>query len=94
MGVVQGSSVQLEVFVSGYPPPTQITWYRPHGYEVMTLDEGVEFQDGRKKLLLSNILSQDAGLYTCTVTLMTSLPQSPTATTRITLDVYGEWCLK
>ena len=92
-GVVQGSAVELEVYVSGYPTPvsTQITWRRPGGSDIMDSDEGVEFQDDRRRLILSNVQPQQAGLYQCTVTI--SVPPNRDASAGIQLDVYGECCL-
>ena len=89
VGVVQGSTIELEVYVSGYPLPTSqhIMWYRPEGFEVTDADEGAEFQEGRRRLVLSNIQPQQAGLYSCTVVLSRS-PYSG-ASTEIRLDIYG-----
>ena len=90
LGVVQGSSAVLEVYVSGYPVPNQshITWRRPEGYVVTNSDEGVEFQEGHRRLVLSNLQPQQAGVYTCEV----ALSRSPNrhANTSIQLDVYGK----
>ena len=92
IGVVQGSSAVLEVYISGYPVPTasQITWHRPEGYEVTADDEGVEFQEGRRRLVLSNLQPQQAGVYVCEVE-SSSSPYGR-ASTRIELDIYGKSC--
>lgn len=89
VGVVQGASAVLEVYVSGYPKPSLI-WHRPRGYIITNSDEGVEFQEDDRILLLSNLRSWEAGTYTCTAVLEPSSPHSPEASTKIELDVYGE----
>jgi hypothetical protein len=90
IGVVEGSSAVLEVYVSGYPmQPTaaQITWYRPEGFEVAVSDQGVEFQEGHRKLVLSNLQPQQAGVYVCEVE-----TQHSSARARTQLEVYGKSC--
>ena len=84
----QGSSADLKVFVSGYPPPngSHITWLRPDRSEIMESDEGVLFEDDRKSLALLNVHSHQAGLYTCRV----SLPPNISARADILMEVYGE----
>ena len=88
VSVVQSSTATLEAYVSGYPIPTpeQLVWYRPGGYEILESDEGVEFQNGHRRLILSNLYPHQAGMYVCTVTLMLGSRRS----TRIQLDVYGK----
>ena len=90
VGVVQGLTVELEVYVSGYPVPTSshITWYYPNGDEVSDTDTGVEFQDSSKRLILSNVQPQQAGLYECDVIL--SVSPFLGASTSIMLNVYGK----
>ena len=90
IGVVQGLSVELEVYVSGYPVPTssQITWYYPNDTRISDTDTGVGFQDGGRRLILSNVQTQQAGLYDCTVVL--SLAPYMGAMTSIQLNVYGK----
>ena len=90
VGVVQGLSVELEMYVSGYPVPTdsQITWYHPMEHEILDSHSGVEFQDSKRRLILSNVQPEEAGLYTCKVVL--SLQPYMGATTSIQLNVYGE----
>ena len=91
VGVVQGLTVELEVYVSGYPEPTssQITWYRPDGEVVMATHLGVTFQDSEHRLILSNVQPQQAGSYECSVIL--SLFPYMGASTSILLEVYGEF---
>lgn len=91
VGVVQGSSAVFEVYVSGYPVPTEshVTWRRPQGYVVTDSDEGVEFQEGHRKLVLSNLQPQQAGVYTCEVVLSRTPYRG--ASTRIKLDIYGKF---
>ena len=90
VGVLQGLTVELEVYVSGYPIPSssQIMWYNPRGGEILDGDAGVQFQDGRRRLILSNVETQQAGLYECTVIL--SHDPYMGAMTYIQLDVYGK----
>ena len=90
VGVLQGLSVELEVYVSGYPIPSssQITWYYPRGGEISDGDNGVQFQDGRRRLILSNVETEQAGLYECTIIL--SHDPYMGAETSIQLDVYGK----
>lgn len=86
--VVQGLTAELEVYVSGYPVPTSshITWYYPDGSEVSATDTGVEFQDGDRRLILSNVQSQQVGLYECVVLL--SLVPYIGAHTTIELNIH------
>ena len=90
VGVVQGLTVELEVYVSGYPTPTSshITWYRPNGSIISNNDPGMVFQDGGRKLILFNVQPQQAGLYECEVLL--SVSPLFFAMTSIMLQVYGE----
>lgn len=89
VGVVQGLTVELEVYVSGDPTPTssQITWYRPDQSEISDSDPGVVFQDGRRRLILSNVQPQQAGVYDCET--VNSLSPYMGAVTSILLQVYG-----
>ena len=84
--VLQGSSIKLEVYVSGYPIPTEsdITWKRPNLREISDLDDTVDFQDGHRRLTLSNIQPHQSGLYSVTV----SLPPNRVARTGVYLNVY------
>ena len=90
VGVLQGLTVELEVYVSGYPVPSssQITWYNPRGDEISGIDAGVQFQDGRRRLILSDVETEQAGLYECTV-VISPIPYMG-AETYIQLDVYGK----
>ena len=69
VSVVQGLSVELEVYVSGYPLPTEsgITWQCPDGTIIRNTDFGVSFQGEGRRLILSNVQQAQAGLYQCTV---------------------------
>ena len=91
VGVVQGRTVQLEVYVSGYPEPTSshITWYRPDRTEIMATDTGVAFQDSNRRLVISNVQPEQAGSYECYVEI--SLVPYMGASTAIQLEVYGEF---
>ena len=90
VSVLQGSTAELEVHVSGYPIPTnsQITWYYPNDNVVLDTDTGVEFQDGGRKLKLSNVQPQQAGLYDCEVVL-----SHMNAITTIELNIHSKYTL-
>ena len=86
--VVQGSSAVLEVYISGYPmQPTesQITWRRPEGYIIEASDQGVEFQEGHRRLVLSDIQPHQTGVY-----VIRTHPLYGSASTHIQLNVYGK----
>ena len=89
VGVVQGLGVELEVYVSGYPVPTssQITWSDPDGSELSDAIAGVDLQEGDRRLILSNVQTQQAGQYECTVVLSTNPYMGATA--YVQLNVYG-----
>lgn len=89
VGVVQGLTVELEVFVSGYPVPTtsHIAWYY-NGTELLDTDTGVELQDNDRRLILSNVQPEQEGLYNCEVIL--SLAPYMGAMISIQLNVYGK----
>ena len=88
--IIQGLTVELEVYVSGYPMPTssQITWYRPGVSEITDSDPGVVFIEGRRRLILSNVQPQQAGVYECEV--VVSLDPYMGTVTSILLKVYSE----
>ena len=92
VGVVQGLTAQLEVYISGFPTPTSshITWYDPSGTDITdTRPPGVTFQDSGRRVVLASVQPQQAGLYECTVVL-SPVPYMG-ATTSILLEVYGEF---
>lgn len=88
--VLQGSSVELEVFVSGYPIPTElnITWKGPDFREISDSDDSVDFHDGHKRVTISNIQLCQAGLYTVMVSLPFQSELKRVARTEVYLDVY------
>jgi hypothetical protein len=90
VGVVQGLTVELEVYVSGYPTPTnsQISWYDPDHNEISDAHTGVGFQDGGRRLILSDVQPHQAGSYECSVVI--SPDPYMGATTYIQLNVYGK----
>ena len=90
VGIVQGVTVELEVYVSGYPMPTGslITWHRPDLSEITDTDPGVVFTDGRRRLILFNVQPQQAGVYECEV--VVTLSPYMGAVTSILLKVYSE----
>ena len=89
--VVQGLTAELEVYVSGYPIPTEsrMTWYRPDFTILTSSDQGVSFQDGGRRMILSNVQVSQAGLYECEVVI--TLSPRMDAFTMIQLNVYGEY---
>ena len=90
VSVIQGLTVELEVYVSGFPLPTEsnITWLYPDGTIVMNSDFEVQLQGGGRRLILSNVQPARAGTYQCYV--VNSLSPYMGASTSIQLDVYGE----
>ena len=85
--MLQGQSAELEVYVSGYPVPTEsdISWQHPDGSPISSSDEEVVFQERGRKLILSNVQANQAGLYRCSITI-----SSMSASTEIQLQVYGK----
>ena len=92
VGVLQGLTVELEVYASGFPTPTSshITWYYPNGNEILDA-AGVAFQDSKRRLILSNVQPQQAGSYECDVII--SISPFRGASTSIQLHVYGEFII-
>ena len=86
--VVQGLTVGLEVYRSGYPVPTRsdITWRLPDSSIVSENDPGVTLQDSGRRLILSNVQASQAGQYTCSVTVSQN-----SASVVIRLEVVGEY---
>ena len=93
VSVVQGLTVELEVYASGFPTPTSshITWYYPNGNEILDT-AGVAFQDSKRRLILSNVQPQQTGMYECDV-IISAFPFLG-ASTSIQLNVYGEFIHK
>lgn len=88
--VVLDQTVALEVYISGYPIPTgsQITWYYPNRSAIVeSMEAGVRFEKGRKKLILSDVHPEQAGLYSCHVKI--SLSPYLGAKEEIHLQVFG-----
>ena len=87
MKVIQGQSVALEVYASGYPT-LWVRWNYPNHSAIMEhIEGGVKFQKGGKKLILSNVHLEQAGLYSCQVTV--SLDPYMGAKAEIQLQVFG-----
>ena len=76
------------MYVSGYPVPTEsdISWRRPDGSLISSSDEGVTFQEGGRKIILSNVQANQAGLYRCSVTISSMM----SASTELRLQVNGQ----
>lgn len=84
---IQGQSVALEVYASGYPT-LWVTWYYPNHSAIMGhIDEGVKFAKDHKKLLLFDVCPEQAGLYSCRVEV--SLDPHLGAEAEIHLQVFG-----
>ena len=90
VGVVEGLTVQLQVYISGYPIPSSssITWYHSDGGRIADSDVGVRFLESKRRLVLSNVQSRQAGMYRCDVVI--SIFPYMGASTEILLEVYGE----
>ena len=89
--VLQAQSAELEVYISGYPIPTgsQITWYHPNQSVIIeSIEAGVKFQKDHKRLILSNIQPEQAGLYSCQVEV--SIDPYLGAIAEIHLQVFGK----
>ena len=88
VGVIQGNSITLEVYISGYPTVqgTDIHWYRlnPTRQEITS---GATFQDSRRRMILHNVQASDAGTYECEAINQRSMHN---ASARIQLQVYGK----
>ena len=91
VGITQGLSTTLEVYISGYPPvrSTNVHWYRlnPTRQEITS---GATFHDSRRRMVLTDVQPSDAGMYLCEATIpligITQLRASAT----IDLQVYGQ----
>ena len=85
LGVIQGGSITLEVYISGYPTvrSTNIHWYRlnPTRQEITS---GATFQDSRRRMILRNVQASAAGTYECEAT------NPLRGSARIQLQVYGK----
>ena len=88
--VLQGETAELEIYVSGFPFPTQsaITWLCPNQSMIASSDPGVTFQDEGRKLILANVQANQAGLYQLSVVI--SYAPYMGSSTQIQLDVHGE----
>ena len=90
VSVAQGQTAELEVFVSGYPVPVEsdITWQHPNGSLISSSSAGISFQEGGRKLVVSNVQANQAGMYRVTVVISFSpyMGQS----TFIQLNVHGK----
>ena len=91
VGVTQGNSITLEVYISGYPTvrSTDVHWYRlnPTRQEVTS---GATFQDSRRRMILRNVQPIDAGTYKCEATIPLLGSQILRGSARIQLEVYGK----
>ena len=90
--VLQGETAELEIYVSGFPFPTEssITWRRPNTSTIKSSDPGVTFQDKGRKLILTNVQANQAGLYQLSVIILYSPFMG--SFTQIQLDVNGGYC--
>ena len=88
VGITQGLSTTLEVYISGYPPvrSTNVHWYRlnPTRQEITS---GATFHDSRRRMVLTDVQRSDAGMYLCEATIpLIGMRASAT----IDLQVYGQ----
>ena len=92
VGVTQGNSITLEVYISGYPAvrSTNIHWYRlsPTRQEVTS---GATFQDSGRRMILRNVQPSAAGTYECEATIPLFGNQILRGLARMQLQVYGEY---
>ena len=91
VGVIQGGSITLEVYISGYPTvrSTDIHWYRlnPMRQEITS---GATFQDSRRRMILRSVQASAAGAYECEAQLPLFGGRILRASARIQLQVYGK----
>ena len=92
VGVTQGGSITLEVYISGYPAvrSTDIHWYRlnPTRQEITS---GATFQDSRRRMILRSVQASAAGAYECEAQIPLFGGRKLRASTRIQLQVYGKF---
>ena len=88
--MVEGQTVQLEIYASSYPllGSGQLTWYRPNGSAIS--GEDADIFDRGKRLVLSDIRAGDAGLYRCEAAFIFFGTTYLSASDSIQLNVYGE----
>ena len=91
VGVTQGGSITLEVYVSGYPTvrSTDIHWYRlnPTRQEITS---GATFQDHRRRMILRSVQASAAGPYECEAQIPHFGGRIARGSARIHLQVYGK----
>ena len=89
VGVTQGGSITLEVYVSGYPTVRNIHWYRlsPMKQEITS---GATFQDSRRRIILRSVQASAAGPYECEAQIPLFGGRILRASARIQLQVYGK----
>ena len=91
VGVTQGGSITLEVYISGYPTvrSDNIHWYRlnPTRQEITS---GATFQDSRRRMILRNVEASATGLYECEAKIPLFMSTISRASARIQLQVYGK----
>ena len=90
VGVTQGGSITLEVYISGYPAVQSINihWYRlnPTRQEITS---GVTFQDSRRQMILRSVQASAARAYECEAQIPLFGGRILGASARIQLQVYG-----
>ena len=91
VGVTQGNSITLEVYISGYPTvrSTNVHWYHlnPTRQEVTS---GATFLDSGRRMILRNVQTSAAGTYECEATIPLLGSQILGGSARIQLQVYGK----
>ena len=89
VGVTQGNSITLEVYISGYPTVRNVHWYHlnPTRQEVTS---GATFLDSGRRMILRNVQPSAAGTYECEATIPLLGSQLLRGSARIQLQVYGK----
>jgi len=92
VGVTQGSSITLEVYISGYPTVrrTDIHWYRLNPMRQEITSGEATFQDSRRRMILRNVEASATGPYECEGQIPLFGGRIARALARIQLQVYGK----
>ena len=91
LGVIQGGSITLEVYISGYPTvrSTNVHWYHLN-LTRQEITSGATFQNSRRRMILRNIQASAARTYECEATIPLFGSQKLRGSARIQLQVYGK----
>lgn len=75
----------LECTISAYPEPERVQWFRNQTEIKNSPDYQISYSDGHCTLTISEVFPEDAGAFTCTVTV-----QGVSNSTYMVLKVEGE----